>query len=183
MARQTSPEISCFDDGMSATLTGRLLVATPLLIDPNFSRTVVYLIHHDEEGAFGVVVNRPSGLEVATVLSEWADRVCRPAVVFVGGPVSTETAIAIRPGVETLAEPIDLSEAPDGDGIRIFAGYSGWGPDQLEDEMAEGSWLVGSPVADDLFGERPDLVFGRVVRRIGPELGIVATLPADPNLN
>jgi len=137
---------------------GRLLVATPALEDPNFRRCVVLVLDHDDDGALGVVLDRPLDVPVAEVLPGWEGQVGRPGSVFGGGPVSTGAALgvaALRPG--TPAAPlgwrrmfgdtglIDLDTpvqvvADAFAGMRIFAGYSGWGAGQLETEVEEGSW-------------------------------------------
>lgn len=169
---------------MGESLSRFLLVATPVLVDPNFFRTVVYLIHHDDEGAFGVVINRPSDSSLDQVLPDWAGSSCSPAVVFIGGPVTPEVAIGLQPAASGPAEPVDLSQDPGlVSGARIYAGYSGWGAGQLESELAESAWLVTPATTADIFTDRPDLVWGRAMRRIDPELGIVATFPDEPSLN
>ncbi len=139
---------------------GRLLVATPPLDDPNFDRTVVYMIEHDDEGAVGVVLNRPSGIELPDVLDRWNDRLASPGCLYEGGPVETEALIALarRQGeldaddehqvaiTDNLAS-IDLSSDPAlvtaAVDIRVFQGYSGWGPGQLDLEIV-GRRLAGS---------------------------------------
>jgi putative transcriptional regulator len=148
------------------TLTaGALLVASPLLADPNFYRTVVFILQHDADGAVGVVLNRPSGEPVEIHLPEWARRLEDPPVVFVGGPVDRAVAIGLvrsdRPSeptslggigmVDLGADPAAGSPGP----VRVFSGYAGWGPGQAEAEMAEGAWLVVEGKAEDVFTEAP----------------------------
>lgn len=145
-----------------SSLTGRLLVATPALADPNFERAVVLLLDHDEEGSLGVVLNRPTPVDVGDILEDWADLAGEPGVVFQGGPVSLDSAlgVAVVPGgasgeraplgwrrVHGAIGLVDLEAppellAPAVGALRIFAGYAGWGPGQLEDELAEGAWYV-----------------------------------------
>jgi putative transcriptional regulator len=176
---------------------GRLLVATPLLGDPHFARTVVYLLEHDGGGTVGVVLNRPSHTPVGQVLPDWHDAVCGPAVVFGGGPVQPDGALClgqlpaevsgIRPVVDGVAT-VDL----DGDvtvigssarNLRVFAGHAGWSPGQLDGELAEGAWwaFTGSPA--DLFTESPKTMWAQVLRRQGAPFNLISTYPADASLN
>ncbi len=96
------------------TLDGQLLVATPRLMDPNFTRTVILVLNHDEDGALGVVINRPSPLAVAQVLPDWSDVVARPPMVFGGGPVSPDSALAVA---------VALGEGPPSGFQRVALGY------------------------------------------------------------
>ncbi len=176
---------------------GRLLVATPLLTDPHFSRTVVYLLEHDGGGTVGVVVNRPSHTPVGQVLPDWHDVVSGPSVVFGGGPVQPDGALCLGlldadgpwakrvvDGVGTVDLDGDVLEVAEvANRLRVFAGHAGWSPGQLEDEVAEGAWWVvpGSP--DDLFSEQPRTMWSRVLRRQPPPLNLVSTYPPDPLLN
>jgi putative transcriptional regulator len=177
---------------------GRLLVATPLLVDPNFERTVVLLLDHDESGSLGVVLNRPSPVPVGDVLEGWDELVAEPGVLFHGGPVSTDSALAVATlatgddpvgfrrlfddtGIIDLDTPTELLDAAIG-GMRIFAGYAGWGDGQLAAEIEEGSWYVVPAEAGDVFGA-PDGLWTRVLRRQPGELAWVSTRPADPTLN
>jgi putative transcriptional regulator len=182
-----------------AGFKGRLLVATPLLGDPNFERAVVLLLEHGDEGALGVVLNRPSELEVAEPLPEWRRFTGTPEVVFVGGPVSRSSVIALaRLGRDLPAgawEPVlgtlgvlDLTGDPDEvgagvDDLRVFAGYAGWGSGQLEDEIGEGAWYVVDADPGDAFTSAPDGLWRTVLRRQGGDLAKVALVPAEPYLN
>ncbi|HEV7206974.1 MAG TPA: YqgE/AlgH family protein [Jatrophihabitans sp.] len=176
---------------------GRLLVATPLLGDPHFARTVVYLLEHDGGGTVGVVLNRPSHTPVGQVLPDWHDAASGPAVVFGGGPVQPDGALCLgelEPGTTGIREVVDGVSTIDLDGdvavvapiarrLRVFAGHAGWSPGQLDDEMAEGAWWVvlGSPA--DLFSEDPRTMWRRVLRRQPPPLSLMSTFPEDPSLN
>lgn len=180
-------------------LAGRLLVATPRLHDPNFTRTVILVLNHDDDGALGVVINRPSTMPVSQVLPTWADSVSSPKLVFGGGPVSPESALAVAvaigagpPGgfhavgesfglVDLDAEPADV--LPDLAGVRIFSGYAGWGANQLEGEIEEGSWYVVEVTLADLVTLDPDKLWRQVLRRQPGELAFVATIPDDPSHN
>jgi putative transcriptional regulator len=183
------------------SMTGQLLVATPTLKDPNFDRTVVLLVAHETGGALGVVLNRATEVPVAEVLGAWGELAGDPAVLFEGGPVQPESAICLartRPEVKKRLTgfhqvsgalgTVDLSADPDRlrdsvAGIRVFAGYSGWSPGQLEDEITSGSWFVFDALPGDPFVTRPDDLWGMVLRRQGDILAAVAHFPPDPSLN
>lgn len=181
-------------------LTGRLLVATPSLKDPNFERSVVLLIAHEESGALGVVLNRATEVHVGDVLEGWDALAVQPPVVFEGGPVQPDAAICLarlRPGSEpdgfsrvdgSVVGTVDLSSDPQTIGVlldrlRVFAGYAGWGPDQLEREVDGGAWLVLDALPGDPFVPQPDDLWSTVLRRQGGMVGALAFYPADPTLN
>ncbi|WP_282697490.1 YqgE/AlgH family protein [Streptomyces sp. CC208A] len=195
-----------------SSLTGRLLVATPALADPNFDRAVVLLLDHDDEGSLGVVLNRPTPVTVGDVLAPWADLAGEPGVVFQGGPVSLDAALglAVIPGDEgpsprsrlrsSRGDPIgwrrvfgaiglvDLETPPELLGpalgaLRIFAGYAGWGPGQLETELNEGAWYVVESEPGDISSPTPETLWRQVLRRQRGDLAMVATYPDDPSLN
>lgn len=186
--------------GTGEIAVGSLLLASPALLDPNFVDTVVLLLDVNDEGALGVVLNRPSALPVSEVLGEWGDVVDEPEVLFQGGPVSTDGALAValasadgldaagfkamwgRVGLLDLDTPRELVDGTV-DRLRIFAGYAGWGAGQLQAEVAEGSWYVVPGLVEDVFaGEVPDLR-RQVLRRQPGDLAMHATRPADPELN
>ena len=179
--------------------SGRLLVATPALTDPSFSRTVVQLVQHSEEdGALGVVVNRPSETPLGDVLPGWALLAPEPVVVFVGGPVQESAAICLArlsapepsesvvvvpgaPWLGTLDLDVDAADAVQE--VRVFAGYAGWSPGQLEAEVEEGSWWVLDALPGDCFATDPGRLWAAVVRRQGLPLALAASYPPDPTLN
>ena len=180
---------------------GRLLVASPTLLDPNFVRTVVLLLDHDGEGTLGVVLNRPTTVPVASVLPGWADTVDEPPVLFDGGPVSGDSALAgacvpeaggedpvgfrrlFGPtGMVDLDTPLEVL-APAMTRMRIFAGYAGWGGGQLDAELEEGSWYVVDAETADIFAPAPDELWRQVLRRQRGPLAWVATMPLDPTHN
>lgn len=185
-------------------LAGRLLIATPLLGDPPFFRTVIAVLEHGaESGAIGVVLNRPLPVAVSDLVRIDADVLAPPATLFEGGPVSPETAIAIglpapdlpasdagavwRPSappyvtVDLDAEPDLLARAVRR--LRVFAGYAGWAAGQLEAEVGEGAWYVVDSLPDDVFGDDPETLWRRALRRQGWPLAAVAHAPVDPTLN
>ena len=180
---------------------GMLLVAAPTLLDPNFVDTVVLLLDADDEGAIGVVLNRPTPVPVEEVLPDWGPVVAEPEVLFQGGPVSTEGALAValledgvvvpdagfRPvagpfGLVALDTPVDALAGRLA-GVRIFAGYAGWGAGQLEEEIEEGAWYVVPAEAGDLTREDAVDLARDVLRRQPGELAWHSTRPADPDLN
>ena len=180
-------------------LDGQLLVATPRLTDPNFRRTVVLILNHDDDGALGVVINRPSTLEVFEVLPSWAHAVAMPQQVFGGGPVGRDSALAVAvalgdgpsAGFQRLAGTYGLVDldalpeqiVPDLVGLRVFSGYAGWGEGQLEMEIDEGSWYVVSALASDVLSSEPETLWRDVLRRQPGELAYVASFPDDPTKN
>jgi putative transcriptional regulator len=186
-------------------MAGRLLVATPLLGDPNFRRTVVLIVEHEAvQGTLGVVLNRPSEVGVDQVLEQWTGLATEPSVVFKGGPVAPNSALALAmiPGRD---EPIGwraLDGAPalarlgllDLDtpprllataitSMRVYAGYAGWSPGQLDAEINEGAWYVIPAQPADVFAADPEVLWRHVLRRQESELAFVATYPDDPTLN
>jgi putative transcriptional regulator len=182
-----------------SSLAGRLLVATPALADPNFDRAVVLLLDHDEEGSLGVVLNRPTPVDVSDILEPWAELAGDPGVVFQGGPVSLDAAlgVAVIPGSEgplgwrrvhgaiglvDLEAPPEVLAAELGS-LRIFAGYAGWGPGQLEDELTDGAWYVVEAEPGDVSSPDPKRLWRSVLRRQRSELAMVATYLDDPSLN
>jgi|SRR5579859_404737 len=176
---------------------GRLLVATPLLDDPHFARTVVYLLEHDGGGTVGVVLNRPSHTPVGQVLPGWHSAVSGPAVVFGGGPVQPDGALCLAqlendgPGVRRVVDGVGTVDL-DGDvtviaglarRLRVFAGHAGWSPGQLDDEIAEGAWWAVEGSADDLFTLEPRSMWSTVLRRQTVPLNLVSTYPPDVLMN
>jgi putative transcriptional regulator len=192
------------ESGVARVEVGDLLVATPGLLDPNFERSVVLLLDTDEDGALGVVLNRPTTVAVAEILPDWVQRVGAPDVLFQGGPVSTDSALAVGAsmtlGTDPNVEPVGFRRLYDDVGIvdldtptdliapalthlRIFAGYAGWGVDQLREEIGAGAWYVVPSRTSDLFGDDPLRLWERVLRRQPGELPWVSTRPVDPTMN
>ncbi|WP_086818710.1 YqgE/AlgH family protein [Allokutzneria sp. NRRL B-24872] len=181
---------------------GTLLVATPSLVDPNFRRTVVYVIDHRDEGTLGVVLNRPSEIAVHDVLPTWGEHASKPQAIFVGGPVEQKTALclaALRAGEDVASldgliqvsgpvalvdldiEPEDLM--PHVRGLRVFAGYSGWSSGQLEEEIERDDWFVVQALPNDVLNPPGADLWGRVLRRQGMPLSLLATYPEDVKCN
>lgn len=178
---------------------GSLLVATPLLDDPNFWRTVVLMLEHDGEGALGVVLNRPSEVVVGSALPDWHDRVVQPDVIFVGGPVSQGGVLGLARAAADDVGPgwnpvlpngigsVDLDMAPDAIGklepARVYSGYAGWGAGQLEAELAQQAWWVVEAHHEDLFAPDPETLWTRVLARADDNLPLFAHFPPDPSMN
>ena len=172
-----------------SSFAGKLLVSTPQLIDPNFWRTVILILQHDEKGGVGLVLNRPTLERVSDHLEDWATTVAERDVVFYGGPVEPEIGIALTTSSQSEAASLpgvylaDMTKDPPSTGeTRIYSGYSGWGSGQLEAEVAEGSWYVVPASPDDPFAE-PETQWTRVLRRQRGHLSLVSTFPIDVSLN
>jgi putative transcriptional regulator len=166
---------------------GHLLVARPAMGDPNFDMSIVYMLEHNEDGALGVVVNRPTDTEVAEHLPDLTPMLSSPSVFFMGGPVSTEHIVGVG-RVGGRIETIDLQGLIDGevaspDGLRLFAGYSGWGPGQLEGELDADAWLTVDAFDGDVFGPRPASLWRDVLRRQGGATARLALFPDSPMFN
>jgi putative AlgH/UPF0301 family transcriptional regulator len=188
--------IGCLDD----VAPGMLLVAMPALTDPTFAGTVVYVLDRSDSGTLGVVLGRPSQVEIRDVLPGWCDLAVEPGVFHVGGPCETDTALclATSPAAEPAAALrrvagdvylVDLDSDPaELEGrltvLRVFAGYAGWSPGQLDGEIADGAWacVPGGPadVLGDLAGPQ---LWRQVMGRQTGRLAVLATAPADPSAN
>ena len=179
-----------------ASLRGQLLVSAGSLFDPNFRQTVVLVGQHTAEGALGVVLNRPSELVVADVFPSLGSAVRDGERLYSGGPVRPESAVLLA----ELSNPEwadvlvfgsigflvgDVSDAAKAAVLRarVFAGYAGWGAGQLESEMAQGSWILDPALPEDVFGEEPESLWGRVLRRKGGSFARLARVPFDPSTN
>jgi putative transcriptional regulator len=179
------------------SLKGKLLVATPALFDPNFRRTVVLVGEHGEEGAMGLVLNRPTELAVSEAVPPLAGVAGSNARVHMGGPVQPEAVLVLAEfldpesaGSLVVGDVGFASGEDDLEGLetlvrraRVFAGYSGWGPGQLEAELEEESWLVEPVEGADLFPGPGDDLFGTVLRRKGGTYRMLALMPEDPSVN
>src|SRR6185503_19712546 len=176
---------------MVTTLRGQLLVAGPALVDPNFRRTVVLVGEHGDEGAMGVVLNRVSTALVSEAVPPIAELTGPDEPVYVGGPVHPQAVVVLADFADveqaevTVIDSIGFLPGAIGElrGIRVFAGYAGWGPGQLEDELADGAWIVVAALPSDVFTGAPDSLWSDVLRREGGALAIVARMPDDPRVN
>ena len=181
---------------MEDSLRGKLLIASPALVDPNFARTVVLITEHNDEGAMGVVLNRPSETAVEDVASELSELVVDEPV-FIGGPVQPQALVVLAEFndpeaaawivaadvgfVSAESEYDDLARAIRRG--RVYAGYSGWGAGQLEGELAEDAWIVEAPMPAELFPDDPLALWQDVLARKGGQFALIARMPDDPSLN
>jgi putative transcriptional regulator len=171
------------------TTKDRLLVAAPSLTDPNFDRSVVYVLEHNAEGALGVVLNRPGHLPAAAAVPNWAERATEPSMLYDGGPVEPGGVIGLgRRTSDGMPTPVDLSEEPEGhdpevDQVRLFNGYAGWGAGQLEFELSEHAWIVLDARSEDVFGGDPLELWRSVLARQPGRLAWLATYPDDVEAN
>ena len=180
------------------SLRGKLLIAGPTLLDPNFHRTVVLISEHTEEGAMGLVLNRPSTSTVGEAVPdlEWLTEPDAP--LMVGGPVAPTGVIVLAEWNDpahaaVLVEP-DLGFVPGDLGdteavatavrrARVFAGHAGWGPGQLESELEEEAWIVEPPRREEVFADDAEGLWSAVLKRKGRRFALLSTMPLDPSLN
>lgn len=183
---------------MHESLRGRLLVAPPALLDPNFARTVVFILEHNDDGAIGVVLNRPSELPVSSTIEAWSGRTVPPGVIFLGGPVSPSSVIALASvilddaganwnaiigRIGTVDLDADPGDVPGLDEIRMFAGYAGWAAGQLEAELLEDGWFVLDAELTDVHTDDPFELWWEVLGRQKGPLGLLGNYPRDPRDN
>ena len=162
-------------------------MATPPLADPNFDRTVVYVLEHSDDGAVGVVLNRPLYEPIPDQLEPWARLLSEPATMYQGGPVDASALIAIAQLIDGLGS-VDLMLDPDEvasnvTAMRVFQGYSGWCAQQLDDELAAGAWMVLTAEPADVFGPSPEQLWRDVLRRQGGRVAWLANAPDDLSAN
>src|SRR3954453_13873803 len=188
--------------GMEDVRPGALLVAMPTLSDPTFAGAVVYVLDHTDSGTLGVVLGRPSQVEIRDVLPGWSELAVEPGVFHVGGPCETDTALCLAASPAAVAgednglrrvagdvylvdldsDPVDLQGQLTG--LRVFAGYAGWSPGQLAGEIADGAWAcVSGPPADVLSHVAGPRLWRSVMGRQTGRLGVLSTAPADPSAN
>lgn len=182
---------------MEKSLAGQLLLASPSLRDPNFLRTVVLVGVHNDEGAMGVVLNRPSAVTVREAVPALEPAVDDSEPVYVGGPVAPTSVVCLAEFVDpSSAELLVLGRigfpAPDTDiedlaeataRRRVFAGYAGWGEGQLDAEVAEGDWIAQLAQPQDVFSESPEELWSTVLTRKGGSYALIARMPLDPSVN
>jgi len=178
------------------SLKGQLLVAGPSLLDPNFRRTVVLVGEHTDEGALGVVLNRASEATVEDAVPELSALVDDDELVHVGGPVQPSAIVVVADfadpeqagalildSVGFLPAEVDPETIGELRRARVFAGYAGWGPGQLDEELDEGSWIVAPALAEDVFTGDPEELWSDVLRRKGGPFEVLALMPPDPSAN
>jgi putative transcriptional regulator len=180
------------------SLKGQLLIASATLLDPNFKQTVVLIAEHGEEGAMGLVLNRPADTLVDEAVPDLAWLAGDDERVWVGGPVA-ETAVIVLaewddPALSGAIVEGDLgfvgADADEQEQLegairraRVYAGHAGWGPGQLEEELAEESWILESPLREEIFSAEPDELWAAVLRRKGSRYALLSTMPPDPSVN
>ena len=179
------------------SLRAQLLVASPQLVDPNFARTVVLITEHNDEGAMGIILNRPATTTVTEAAPELEDLVEPGDDVFVGGPVQpssvivlaewdapNEAAVPIFDGIGFVGADADPDElARTVSRARVFAGFAGWSPGQLEMELERDDWILEPALPEDVFARAPEQLWSDVLDRKGGEYALVARMPLDPSLN
>jgi putative transcriptional regulator len=182
---------------MEESLVGQLLLASPTLRDPNFERSVVLIGVHSDQGAMGVVLNRPSEVTVGEAAPQLEQTVDESERVFVGGPVQPGSIVFLAEfldpepaGVLVLgrigfpAPDAELDELSRVTGrVRVFAGFAGWGEGQLESEIAGGDWIAHAALPEDVFSELPEQLWSDVLTRMGGSYALLARMPTDPSVN
>jgi putative transcriptional regulator len=179
------------------SLRGQLLIASPALVDPNFWRTVVVIAEHGDEGAFGLVLNRPSESEVAEAIPDLAGIDAVDPLVQLGGPVApsnvvvmaelkdpSQAGLMVVGNIGLLALEAELADAASGARrLRAYAGHAGWGPGQLEAEIGLESWILEPATEADLFDAEPESLWASVLQRKGGSYSLIARMPADASMN
>lgn len=178
------------------SLRGRLLISSGGLYDPNFRHTVVLIGEHNADGALGVVLNRALNVTVEQTIPPLSELVPPGAPLFQGGPVQPESPVLLAELVDPaladllvfdsvgfLVGEVSADIRPSILRARVYAGYSGWGPGQLEAEMAVDSWILEPARVEDVFTDAPDLLWSRVLERKGPEYKRLSRMPYDPRMN
>jgi len=179
------------------SLAGRLLVASTTLQDPNFARTVVLIGLHSEDGALGLVLNRPSTSSVAAAVPQLGELLDEQAQVFVGGPVQGSSVVILAEFTDPAAAGLLVLgriglPAPDASveqlaaatsRVRVYAGYAGWSEGQLDAEVGAGDWIAQDALPDDIFSEDPEQLWSGVLTRKGGRYALLARMPLDPSLN
>jgi putative transcriptional regulator len=180
------------------SLRGHLLIAGPDLLDPNFRRTVVLVCAHSDEGALGLVLNRPAPLIASEALPELADALesAPPATLWLGGPVQ-ETSVVLLADFLDVGDSLivdgDLGLVTDGTSLdelpertrrlRAFLGHAGWGPGQLDEEIERDDWIVAPLHVGDPFAVDAEQLWSDALVRLGGPYAIVARMPDDPSMN
>lgn len=177
-------------------LRGQLLISSGGLYDPNFRHTVVLVGEHNADGALGVVLNRALDVTVEEALPVLKDVVQPGELLFQGGPVQPGSPVLLAElrdpelldivvfgTVGFLVGDVPEEIKPSIVRARVYAGYSGWGPGQLEAEMAVKSWILEPARVDDVFTDAPDLLWSSVLERKGPEFRMLSRMPFDPSTN
>lgn len=186
-------------------LSGKLLIAMPTMGDPRFERSVVYVCAHNDDGAMGIIVNKPvPELRFADLLEQLGiprpEKGARDIRVHFGGPVEGGRGFVLHSadyesegGTMRIDEEVSMTATLDilrqiaaGDGPKssmLALGYAGWGPGQLDAELAREDWIVGPASDEDVFTEDPDARWSRLLERKGGQYRLLARMPLDPSVN
>ncbi|UTI65277.1 YqgE/AlgH family protein [Paraconexibacter antarcticus] len=178
-------------------LKGKLLIASPALVDPNFVRTVVLVAEHSTEGTLGLILNRPTDSAVADSVDELRGVVEIGDPVYVGGPVQTDAVMVLAEFEDaTMAAALVLDDIgflpAEADMVaiaaatrraRVFAGHSGWAPGQLDSELEEGAWILADAEPEDVFVVDTDDLWAAALQRKGGAYAQLARVPEDPSVN
>lgn len=182
---------------MTESARGRLLLAGPTLLDPNFWRTVVLIVEHSDDGALGLVLNRPSETSVNEAVPQLERLIDGDELLFVGGPVQPSSVIVLAQfervddaalisfedvGVLGVGADPEAMSAEIRRG-RAFIGHAGWGARQLDDELERGDWILEPARVKDAFTSEPQDLWSDVLTRKGGTYALVARMPADPSMN
>jgi putative transcriptional regulator len=175
---------------------GQLLIASPGLVDPNFWRTVVLIVEHSDEGALGLVLNRPSETTVGEAVSELERLLDVDDPLYIGGPVqpsalivlaefevASDAALIAFEDVGVLASGVQDDPGPSVRRGRAFVGHAGWGPGQLDSELERGDWILEPAEREDAFTTQPLELWPSVLTRKGGSYALVARMPPDPSVN
>ncbi len=185
------------DEPDGEIIKGKLLVAMPVLSDPNFWQTVVLICEHNEEGSLGLVMNRPMPVTVSTLI-EGLPRLTGTEPVYAGGPVAQSGMLVLCRGHRVLEEHAILEDvflARDADVLKLpqvlgdhgearcYLGYAGWSAGQLSSEFQSGGWRMISADSALLFDLEPTAFWPEMMRRLGPDYSFYATMPFNPRMN
>lgn len=174
---------------MTESLSGSLLVASPSMPD-YFHRTVILVVEHSDQGAFGLVLNRPSETTVGEASAELAEQIGDDHLIHVGGPVQPNAVTAVGDHLDPATATklivgsvgmVDLDDPPQTNRLRVYVGYAGWAAGQLDGELEHESWIVEHAHPDDPFREGD--LWSEVLARKGGEFALLARMPADPSVN
>ncbi len=177
---------------------GKILISEPFLNDPNFKRTIILLAEHNEEGSVGFILNKPTNLKIKDAIEDFPEF---EAIVYYGGPVQINTLQFIHKAGDIIEGSVEIADGLYWGGsfdilktliennqvtpedFRFFIGYSGWGEEQLEDEMKIKSWIVADSKIENIFSDEPDKLWREILKSMGKKFAILASFPENPSVN
>ena len=177
---------------------GKILISEPFLLDYYFKRSVILLAEHNEEGSFGVIMNKPLDVKFNEVIKDFPEFNCQ---IYLGGPVENDSLFFIHTlgdKIESSMEIIDgiywggemeaikemiVTKTLNPEHIRFYIGYSGWSPEQLDGELIKNSWVVSRVKKDYLLNTKPDLLWKSALEKLGGDYTLWPTFPDDPMNN